>query len=346
MADRISADDRLLLRRWLLACIISVFLAVMVGGITRLTESGLSITEWKPVSGVFPPRTAEAWTAAYEEFLKIPQAQTVHRGITMDGFKLIYWWEWFHRLLARGVGLVFAIPYVVFLARGRIPPSLRLRLSALPLLTLGQGVLGWYMVQSGLAERSSVSAYRLVAHLALALGILAVAVWTYDELRERHPEGRTGDRWRWALLGATILVTITVLSGGFVAGLRAGTIFNTFPLMGGAIVPPGYAHLGGWWTNAFENPVAAQFHHRVLAVTTGVVALVLGWRSRTAVLPALTAKAVQMLALVVLVQVALGIATLLYAVPLALGVLHQFTGVLALTAALVATRRSLAVDGR
>ena len=161
-----------------MACVIAVVLAVVVGGITRLSESGLSITEWKPVSGVLPPMTSAAWDTAYQDFLRIPQAQTVHRGITVAGFKLIYWWEWFHRLLARGVGLVFAVPYIVLLARRRIPDGYRVRLAALPVLTLGQGVLGWYMVQSGLAVRSSVSAYRLTAHLALALEILVVAMWT------------------------------------------------------------------------------------------------------------------------------------------------------------------------
>ena len=344
------------LRRWLFACIVAVFVTVMVGGITRLTESGLSITEWKPVSGVLPPRTEAAWDAAYQEFLRIPQAQTVHRGITMGGFKLIYWWEWFHRLLARGVGLVFAIPYLVLLARRRIPPHLRVRLSALPLLTLAQGALGWHMVQSGLAVRSNVSAYRLTAHLALALCILAVAVWTWAELDPRddqrdgeRPEvarpdtERASRRWRWTLAGTTGLVAVTLLSGGFVAGLRAGRIFNTFPLMGGTFVPPGYAELVPWWANAFENPAAAQFHHRVLAMLTATVALILAWRASRPShdgLPERTARAVRWFGAVAVLQLTLGIVMLLLAVPVTLGVLHQFTGVFALTLALVATERA------
>lgn len=342
-----TATSPLVMRRWLVACIVSVFLAVLVGGITRLTESGLSITEWKPVQGVFPPSTAEGWNEAYTAFLQIPQAQTTHQGITLEGFKLIYWWEWFHRILARGVGLVFAIPYLVLLVRGVIPKRLRLRLAALPALTLGQGVLGWYMVQSGLAERSSVSAYRLTAHLALALAILVVAVWTYAELKPRVREVAAGKAWRWSMLLLVIAIGVTVLSGGFVAGLRAGTIFNTFPLMGGAIVPPGYDQLGGWWVNAFENPAAAQFHHRVLAVTTGLAALVAAWLAgrgtagaagagSAASLGPQAARAVRVLGALTLVQVALGITTLLYAVPVALGVLHQFTGVLVLTAGVLA----------
>jgi cytochrome c oxidase assembly protein subunit 15 len=219
--------DRLALRRWLLASIIAVFFAVAVGGITRLTESGLSITEWKPVSGALPPSSDAAWALELEKFRQIPQASTTHAGITLAQFKWIYWWEWFHRNVARTVGLVFAIPYLVFLVQGRLPKALRLRLTALPLLTAGQGALGWYMVQSGLVERISVSAYRLTAHLGLALGILAVAVWTYSELRARTAEElqegtRTSPAWRLALMSATTLLAITVLSGGFVAGLRGG----------------------------------------------------------------------------------------------------------------------------
>jgi len=338
--------DRLALRRWLFASIIAVFLAVAVGGITRLTESGLSITEWKPVSGVLPPMNDIAWQAAFDEFQKIPQAQTTHRDITMSGFKLIFWWEWFHRIVARGVGLVFAIPYLLFMVQGRIPRSLRVRLTALPLLTLGQGVLGWYMVQSGLVERSSVSAYRLAAHLGLALGILAVAVWTYSELRPAtsRDEPRTSDRaptaWRWALRGITTMLGITLLSGAFVAGLRAGRIYNEFPLMGGQIVPPGYSQLGGWWVNAFENPAAAQFHHRVLAIVCTLVALTLAWRVLRAPVSVLVRRGVVALGAVVTLQLLLGITTLLMAVPVALGALHQFTGVLALTAALIATQRA------
>jgi cytochrome c oxidase assembly protein subunit 15 len=248
------------------------------------------------------------------------------------------------------VGLVFAIPYLVFLVQGRLPKALRLRLTALPLLTAGQGALGWYMVQSGLVERISVSAYRLTAHLGLALGILAVAVWTYSELRARTAEElqegtRTSPAWRLALVSATTLLAITVLSGGFVAGLRGGKVFNEFPLMGGQVVPPGYATLTPWWSNAFENPAAAQFHHRVLALTVTALVLTLAWRTRQASLPQSVKRAVAGFATVITVQLVLGVTTLLLAVPIPLGVLHQFTGVLALTAALVATQRAVATVG-
>lgn len=320
-------------------CIVAVLLAVVVGGITRLTESGLSITEWKPVSGVFPPVSEEGWQAAYEAFRAIPQAQTTHEGITMGEFKFIYWWEWFHRILARGVGLVFAIPYVVFFLRGAIPSGLKLRLASLPILTLGQGVLGWYMVQSGLAERTSVSSYRLTAHLALALGILVVALWTYADMKDREPEEPASNEWRWGMITVMTLIAITVLSGGFVAGLRAGLIFNTFPLMGGEIVPPGYLSNGSWWANAFENPIAAQFHHRILAITTATIALLAAWRVRGSGMSEGMVRSVRIVGGVVLVQLTLGIATLLMKVPVTLGVLHQLVGTLALGASVLCVHR-------
>lgn len=339
--------DRLALRRWLLASIIAVFFAVAVGGITRLTESGLSITEWKPISGALPPSDDAAWALELEKFRQIPQASSTHAGISLAEFKWIYWWEWFHRNVARTVGLVFAIPYLVFLVQGRLPKSLRVRLAALPLLTAGQGALGWYMVQSGLVERISVSAYRLTAHLGLALGILAVAVWTYSELRARteaelSEPSQTSRGWRTALVSATTLLGITVLSGGFVAGLRGGKVFNEFPLMGGQVVPPGYGMLSPWWSNAFENPAAAQFHHRMLALSVTALVLTLAWRARQAALPGAVQRAVYGFAAVITAQLVLGITTLLLAVPVPLGVLHQFTGVLALTAALIATQRAVA----
>ncbi len=343
------------LRRWMQWSIVAVFAAVVVGGITRLTESGLSITEWRPVSGVLPPMGDGEWEAAFDAFRQIPQASTVHAGITLAEFKWIYWWEWFHRILARGVGLVFAIPYLWLLARGAIPSRLKLRLAALPLLTLGQGALGWYMVQSGLAVRTSVSAYRLTAHLLLALGILFVALWTWAELRaaaEPSPgAGRDGratadlahgsarerlERWHVAAVILFALVALTVASGGFVAGLDAGRIFNTFPLMEGALVPYGYHSPLPWWRNAAENPIAAQLHHRVLAIFTALVALLLWARAARAHLDARLQKAIGDVGRAASLQVVLGIATLLLAVPTWLGVLHQFMGVLVFSTAILA----------
>lgn len=323
-------DEHRAVRRWLLACVVAVFLAVVVGGITRLTESGLSITEWKPVSGVLPPLTEQGWDEALAKFRQIPQAQTTHAGITMAQFKWIYWWEWFHRLAARGVGLVFAIPFLWFVAKGRLPERYGMRLAWLPLLTLGQGVLGWYMVQSGLSGRTEVSAYRLAAHLALALTILVIAIWTWADLNPKREDAVAPDAWRWAIFGVVALLAVTIVSGAFVAGLRGGKVFNEFPLMGGQLVPPGYQALVGWWTNALENPVAAQFHHRVLATVAGAASLLLAWRATPAALGDFGASAVRVFGLVIAIQYALGIATVVLAVPISLGVLHQFVGTLAL----------------
>ncbi len=332
-----------------MACIIAVYLAVSIGGITRLAEAGLSITEWKPVSGIFPPRNEAGWNEEFAKFQQIPQASATHAGITMQGFKAIYWWEWFHRIAARGVGLVFALPFLYFLARGMIPPRFRLRLAWLPLLTVAQGALGWYMVSSGLSERTEVSAYRLAAHLALALAILVIALWTRAELAERDGAAipTAPPAWRRAAMLLAGMIAVTIVTGAFVAGLRAGRMFNTFPLMGGQVVPPGYSQFGSWWTNAFENPIAAQFHHRILAVLTGIAALIAAWRAGSAPLSPQAVRAFRIVGGVVLVQVALGITTLITAVPITLGVLHQFVGVVALTAVVLAVfelRRGSAVQ--
>ena len=334
-----SASDRRV-RRWLLASAVAVVLAVAIGGITRLTESGLSITEWRPVSGVLPPRSNADWNDAYQRYLAIPEAQTVHRGITLGQFQALFWWEWVHRLLARLVGLVLALPYFGFLVRGQIRPEHRRRLLLLPVLAAAQGVLGWYMVKSGLEVRTDVSPYRLTAHLGMALAIYAVCVWTALDLRPSPVEaGRIPPALRGGLIAAVCLTTITLLSGGFVAGLDAGRVYNTFPLMGGQIVPPGYLLPGIGWRNAFENPAAAQFHHRVLALGTATVLLVLAGFGRRAEVPESVRRATTTAGLAVVIQVGLGITTLLLMVPVAVGVLHQVTGLVVLTAVLVAAHR-------
>jgi cytochrome c oxidase assembly protein subunit 15 len=319
-------------QRWLVWSALAVVVAIAIGGITRLTESGLSITEWKPVSGVLPPLTATDWNDAFARYLSIPEAQTVHRGISLGEFKGLYWWEWVHRMLARGVGLVLTVPYFVLLLRGRIRASHRLRLANLPILAALQGGLGWYMVSSGLAGRTSVSPYRLTAHLSLALVILGVALWTAAGLRRTDgvvqlgaPRSVSGVV-RLVPLALTCLALVTLLSGGFVAGLDAGQIFNTFPLMEGRLVPEGYGSIPGW-RNAFENPVAAQLHHRILALVT-MLLVVIGWigseRARSA--PQVR-HWLRLAALVVVAQAVLGVATLLLAVPISLAVLHQLGGV-------------------
>lgn len=328
-ADQLDARTRTLLRTWMVASAIVVILTLVVGGVTRLTESGLSITEWKPVSGVLPPLSAAAWDRAYQAYLQIPEAQTVHRGITLLEFKQLFFWEWAHRLVARLAGLVLAVPFLAFFATGRIPRDLRLRFLALPLLTVAQGALGWYMVKSGLAVRTDVSQYRLVAHLGLALTIYVVATWTAFTIDVRHEAGR---RWHPAALAIATLAFVTILSGGFVAGLDAGRIYNSFPFMGDGLVPPGYTQLSPTWRNLFENAATAQFNHRLLAIGTLVVVAWRAWRERAA-RGALSRPWLAVVA-AVLVQVSLGIATLLLSVPVPVAALHQLGAVALLTAAL------------
>lgn len=330
-----SSDRRV--RRWLLASAVAVALAVAIGGITRLTESGLSITEWRPVSGVFPPHSIVEWNQAYQSYLAIPEAQTVHRGITLPQFQALFWWEWAHRILARLVGLILAAPYFLYLARRDLRPEHRRRLLLLPLLALAQGALGWYMVKSGLQVRQDVSPYRLTAHLGMALVIYVVCIWTAQDLGTRPVDAvaTPPSLRRWAHV-ALCFAVITMLSGGFVAGLDAGRVYNTFPLMGGRVVPPGYFLPGAGWRNAFESPAAAQFHHRLLALTTATLVLLLAAFGRRPHVPAGLRRITTIGGLVVVLQVCLGIETLLRKVPVTLGVLHQVTALAVLTTMLLA----------
>jgi cytochrome c oxidase assembly protein subunit 15 len=319
------------LRTWLIAVAVSVVATLVVGGGTRLTESGLSITEWKPVTGVVPPVSAEAWEVAYRQYQQIPEAQTVHAGITLQQFKALYWWEWAHRLAGRLVGLIVLVPFLWFWRRGVIPTERFRRFALLPILVGAQGVLGWYMVKSGLAERTSVSPYRLVAHLSLALLIFGFAVWmaaTTGATRARRAS--LGERR--AILGLTAGVVLTIMSGGFVAGLDAGRIFNEFPLMGGQLVPAGYSAQPGV-RNWFENPIAAQFNHRLLAMLMAMAILV-SWVWAERRWAENVRRWMRTAAVVVLVQVALGITTLLLGAPVVPAMLHQL-GAVALLAVLL-----------
>jgi cytochrome c oxidase assembly protein subunit 15 len=333
-----------ILRRWLVATAISVVATIAVGGATRLTESGLSITEWRPVTGVIPPMSAEGWQRAYEQYRLIPEAQTVHAGITLGQFKGLYWWEWAHRLAGRLVGLVVAIPFLIFWSRGWIRRSLFPRLLLLPLLAGAQGALGWYMVRSGLSVRTSVSPYRLVAHLLLALLIFGIAVWTAAALGRRRGEGslRAPRSVRIPVLLLTIAVVVTMMSGGFVAGLDAGRIFNEFPLMGGQLVPDGYNAVSGL-RNWFENPIAAQFNHRVLAVMLALATWV-PWLIAERKWAANLRRWMRWAAVVALLQVSLGITTLLSGAPVGIAMLHQLGAVALLMVMLLASVE--AIDAR
>lgn len=310
-----------------------VIVTLVVGGVTRLTESGLSITQWQPITGVIPPLNEADWVAAFQQYLLIPEAQTVHLGISLEQFKVLYWWEWAHRLAARLAGLVIALPFFVLLVRRQLPRALVPRLLLLPILTAAQGALGWYMVSSGLSDRTDVSQYRLVAHLGLALVIYVIAVWTAMTLHVGSEAGVPSARRGRAMALAT-LTFVTILSGGFVAGLDAGHIYNTFPLMGSGVVPEGYWQIEPAWRNWFENPAAVQFNHRVLAMVVLVAAAWWWAGSRRSISDERESRAWNLIALAVLAQVALGITTLVMRVPIPVAALHQLGAVALLTAAL------------
>jgi cytochrome c oxidase assembly protein subunit 15 len=334
---------------WLLACCAMMFLIVVIGGITRLTESGLSITEWQPVEGVLPPLGAAQWQEAFDKYKAIPQYRAIHADMSLAAFKQIFFWEYLHRLWARLIGVVFAVPFLYFLLRGRILWRLAPRLAGLFVLGGLQGALGWYMVRSGLAGRIEVSQYRLAAHLAAAVIIYAATLWVALDLLLPRAAPAPDRRQRWLRRGATAvlaLVFLTLIAGAFVAGLRAGYIDNTFPLMEGSFLPPGYAPLTPLWRSWFEDPTTAQFDHRLLAELTWAAAVALWLWSLRLALPAGARAALLTLAAVATLQAALGISTLLLVVPLPLAVAHQAGALLLITAAVVARHalRPLRVD--
>jgi cytochrome c oxidase assembly protein subunit 15 len=320
---------------WLALWCAMLVALVLIGGITRLTESGLSITQWKPVSGILPPLSHGEWVDAFEQYQQIPEARTVHAGMTLGEFQRIYFWEYLHRLWARLLGLAFAMPLAWFVAKGAVGGPLARRLGGLLVLLAAQGALGWYMVSSGLVDRVDVSQYRLAAHLGLALLIYGVTLWTAAELLAAPDVG--GDRQvaRWASVYAAY-VYLTILAGAFVAGLDAGRGWNTFPWMGGSFVPAGYAQLQPAWRNAFENPATVQFHHRWLGIGALAGALML-WSlaRRSLALPASGRVLAALLAGMAGLQAVLGISTLLLRVPIPVAALHQLGAVILLTLALL-----------
>jgi len=315
-----------------------IFAMVMIGGITRLTWSGLSITEWQPVTGIVPPLSAAAWQAEFEKYRQIPQYKLLNAGMSLADFQTIYLWEYVHRLWGRLIGFVYLLPFIYFLIRGRIPRQLAWPLAGIFALGAAQGGLGWWMVKSGLADRIEVSQYRLTAHLALALVIYAATLWAALGLLYAPSRGATAGFRRGAdiVLG---LVSLTIAAGGFVAGLNAGLTYNTFPLMDGSFVPAGYAQLQPFVRNWFENVAAVQFDHRILAMTTvaAIIALwIAGW---AAALPPPTRRVLHVLLAVAVLQLSLGISTLLLVVPIPLAAAHQAGAVLLLTAAIALRHR-------
>jgi cytochrome c oxidase assembly protein subunit 15 len=312
---------------WLLVCCALVFAMIVVGGVTRLTHSGLSITEWQPIVGTLPPLSAADWEAAFAKYRETPEYRQVNRGMTPEAFKGIFWWEYGHRLLGRVIGVAFLVPFLWFLVRRRIPRGHGAMLAGIFVLGGLQGAMGWYMVKSGLVDDPRVSQFRLTAHLGLAFVIFGAMFWTALSLLVPQravlptPADRTAGRYAFA---AVAVVFAMVLTGGFVAGIRAGFAYNTFPLMNGALVPPELFMLEPWWRNFFWNMATVQFAHRLGACLLSGLVAVLWWKLRRAPsIPARAEKGGDALLAMLAIQAGLGIATLLLVVPLPLAALHQ-----------------------
>ena len=325
---------------WLLVVCGFIFAMVVLGGITRLTGSGLSIVDWRPVTGVLPPLSDAAWAEAFARYQQFPEYQKVNQGMTLGGFKSIFWLEFVHRLVGRMLGFVFIVPFLWFLIGGRIERALVPRLVTMFVLGGAQGLLGWYMVQSGLVDRPDVSHLRLTAHLGLAVAIYGYILWValdllYPAGAGIHVDTRVG-RLAAGLRGLVPWVFLVILSGGLVAGLDAGFAYNTFPLMDGDLVPAGFLAQAPWPANFIDNAIAVQFDHRLLAVLTGVAIAGLWLWGRRLRLPARLGLALHGLLAAVLVQVALGILTLLLVVPVALAAAHQAGALVLFSAAVVA----------
>lgn len=319
---------------WLLVCAAMVLAMVVIGGVTRLTGSGLSIVEWRPVMGFLPPLSDADWQRVFDLYRATPQYLEINAGMTLAEFRGIFWWEYIHRVWGRAIGLVFFVPFIWFVVRGHVRGRLAGRLALIFVLGGAQGALGWYMVRSGLVDVPEVSQYRLAAHLSLAFVIYAALVWTGLSLMFR-PHATIADsahRRVRTLAGVALgAVALTVLSGAFVAGTDAGLIFNTFPLMDGAIVPPDYFPTAA---APFEDHATIQFHHRVLAFLSTALVVAVWWQSRWLALAPRARMAVNVLLAALAVQVALGIATLLLQVPVSLAALHQAGAVVLFTTAL------------
>jgi cytochrome c oxidase assembly protein subunit 15 len=325
---------------WLLICCALVFAIVVVGGVTRLTHAGLSITEWQPIVGTLPPMSDADWDSAFSKYQITPEYRQINKGMALPEFQRIFWWEYFHRLLGRLVGFVFLVPFLWFLARRKIPHGYGARFAVIFALGAAQGALGWYMVKSGLVDDPRVSQFRLTAHLGLAFLIVAAMFWAaMSLLSPRHAEpgsaGTAAASTRFWTAAVASLVFLQVLSGGMVAGIRAGFAYNTFPLMNGTLVPPEIMALDPAWKNFFYNMATVQFDHRLLAWILALAVPLLWWNvARARHLPRTARAGAHVLLAMLVAQVSLGILTLVHVVPVPLAALHQAGALLLFASAL------------
>jgi cytochrome c oxidase assembly protein subunit 15 len=321
---------------------------VVLGGVTRLTHSGLSIVEWQPIVGVLPPLSESSWEETFSKYRQTPEYQKVNAGMPLEAFKRIFWWEYAHRALGRLIGVAYLLPFLYFLSRRRVSARIARSVAAIYVIGALQGAMGWYMVKSGLVDDPRVSPYRLTAHLALALVIYGTTLWTAMETLAPVRNATRHSGSRSLAIGSvflTALIFVMALSGGLVAGNRAGLIYNTFPLMNGQWVPPDIMELQPWYLNLFVNMSTVQFDHRLIAWLLAVLVPLFWWRL-THVSQSRSARlACHALFAALILQLSLGIATLLNAVPVALGASHQAGALLLFTAALVVNHRLFAGAG-
>ena len=320
---------------WLLVCCATIFGMIILGGVTRLTGSGLSMVQWAPIMGVLPPLNTAEWQETFLLYQQFPEYQLKNFHMSLDDFKSIFWFEYGHRLLGRSIGIIFLLPFLFFLFKGKIEKPLRPKLIIMFVLGGLQGLMGWYMVKSGLVDDPHVSQYRLTAHLGLAIVIYGYMLWVafgllYPKInssKQNHPLSRLA-------LIITSIIFITALSGGFVAGTRAGFAFNTFPLMDGRLIPVGLFDISPLWRNFFENIVTVQFDHRVLATLLFILIPIFWFKAGKLELKPLERTGSHLLLAALALQITLGISTLLLVVPVALAAAHQAGAVVLLTAAI------------
>ncbi len=345
--DKLDVEAQKPVVAWLALVGLMVFCMIIVGGATRLTHSGLSIVEWEPLVGTIPPLDQEDWDEVFDEYKTSPEYQQVNFGMSLDEFKVIFWWEYFHRLLGRLIGLVFFIPLLYFAIRRKINGSLAKRLFGIFVLGGLQGGMGWYMVASGLVDDPRVSQYRLTAHLGIAFLIFGAIVWTalsvmYPSKTNMSQPVRRMFRFAVAI---NVIIFLMVLSGGFVAGIRAGLAYNTWPLMGNSFIPPDIFILTPGWRNFFENMATVQFDHRIIAYVLAVLVPIFWFKVRRRDVSPQTVIATNTLLVLVFTQIVVGISTLLHHVPVTLGVAHQGIGSLVFVTSLWVTHSLISRRG-
>ena len=345
--DKLDIEAQKPVVAWLTLVGLMVFCMIIVGGATRLTHSGLSIVEWEPLVGTIPPLDQEDWDEVFDEYKTSPEYQQVNFGMSLEEFKVIFWWEYFHRLLGRLIGLVFFIPLLYFAIKRKINGSLAKRLFGIFVLGGLQGGMGWYMVSSGLVDDPRVSQYRLTAHLGIAFLIFGAIVWTalsvmYPSKTNMSQPVRRMFRFAVAI---NVIIFLMVLSGGFVAGIRAGLAYNTWPLMGNSFIPPDILILTPGWRNFFENMATVQFDHRIIAYVLAVLVPIFWFKVRRRDVSRQTIIATNSLLVLLFAQIVVGISTLLHHVPITLGVAHQGIGSLVFVTSLWVTHSLISRRG-